>query len=75
MKYKKAWQLGSNFIFLVLLFFIIFFTGRALSPVLDIFKDGKSIIIRILISLIIPFFYISFLVFFIKVFKIGEGSG
>ena len=64
----------NNFIFLILLFFLIFFSGRILSPVLDVFKEGQPIIIKILISLIIPIIYISFFVLFIKVFKAGEGS-
>jgi len=74
MRSKKAWQLGTNFIFLIILFFIIFFSGRILSPVLDVFKEGQPIIIKILISLIIPIIYISFFVLFIKVFKAGEGA-
>lgn len=69
---KKSQLLIVRFLFIAMGLIMLYFAYKLLSPMMPGFLSGKSFELQILISLIIPFIFLFFLIYMFKTFKKGE---
>lgn len=71
---KKGQVLIANFLLIVMLVIIIFFSYKLLGPLIESSKEGKPISVQLLMSLILPLLYFVVFIFSFKVLQKGEGG-